>query len=109
MKTSNNLNLFYSLSKEYNLIINLQSQYVINAIIPTNYAVGYFILEYHISKDSLYMPLNIKRDNQHIFLFSVSQFNPILFKLMCLKFNRLVKELKEFEIQLRQDKLQSDF
>lgn len=55
------------------------------------------------------MPLNIQRDNQHIFLFSISQFSPILFKLMCLKFNRLVKELKKFEIQHRQDQLQSDF
>ena len=33
-------------------------------------------LYYNISKDSLYMPLNIQRDNQHIFLFSVSQFTP---------------------------------
>ena len=55
------------------------------------------------------MPLNIQRDNQHIFLFSVSQFSPKLFKLMCLKFNRLVKELKEFEIHRRQNQLQSDF
>ena len=55
------------------------------------------------------MPLNIQRDNQHIFLFSVSQFTPKLFKLMCLKFNRLVKELKEFEIQHRQNQLQYDF
>ena len=45
MNTLNNLNLFYSLSKEYNLTINLQSQYVIHAIIPTNYTVDDFILE----------------------------------------------------------------
>ena len=108
MKISNK-ELFYSLCKEYNLTINLQTKYVIHAIIPTNYLVGGFILEYNISKDSLYMPLNIQRDNQHIFLFSVSQFTPKLFKLMCLKFNRLVKELKEFEIQHRQNQLQSDF
>jgi len=108
MKISNK-ELFYSLCKEYNLTINLQTQYVIHAIIPTNYVIGGFILEYNISKDSLYMPANIQRDNQHIFLFSVSQFSPKLFKLMCLKFNRLVKELKEFEIQRRQDRLQSDF
>ena len=50
MKTLNNLNLFYSLCKEYNLIINLQSQYVIHAIIPTNYTVDDFILEYNIKK-----------------------------------------------------------
>lgn len=55
------------------------------------------------------MTANIQRDYQHIFLFSVSQFTPKLFKLMCLKFNRLVKELKKFEIQHRQDQLQSDF
>lgn len=108
MKISNK-ELFYSLCKEYNLTINLQTKYVILAIIPTNYLVGGFILEYNISKDSLYMHLNIQRDNQHIFLFSVSQFTPKLFKLMCLKFNRLVKELKEFEIHRRQNQLQSDF
>ena len=104
-----NLNLFHSLCKEYNLTINLQTQYVIHAIIPSKYLIGGFILEYNITKDSLYMPANIDRDNQHIFLFSVSQFSPILFKLMCLKFNRLVKELKEIELQQRQDRLQSDF
>jgi len=108
MKTSNK-ELFYSLCKEYNLTIILQNQFVIHAIIPSNYVVGGFILEYNISKDSLYMPANIQRDNQHIFLFSVSQFSPKLFKLMCLKFNRLVKELKEIEIQQRQARLQSDF
>jgi len=108
MKTSNK-ELFYSLCKEYNLTIVLQNQFVIHAIIPSNYVVGGFILEYNISKDSLYMPANIQRDNQHIFLFSVSQFSPKLFKLMCLKFNRLVKELKEIEIQQRQARLQSDF
>ena len=59
MKTLNNLNLFYSLCKEYNLTINLQTKYVIHAIIPSTYLVGGFILEYNISKDSLYMPLNI--------------------------------------------------
>lgn len=104
-----NLNLFYSLCKEYNLTITLQSQYVIHAIIPSKYLIGGFILEYNITKDSLYMPANIDRDNQHIFLFSVSQFSPILFKLMCLKFNLMVKELKEIELQQRQDRLQSDF
>lgn len=104
-----NLNLFHSLCKEYNLTINLQTQYVIHAIIPSKYLIGGFILEYNITKDSLYMPANIDRDNQHIFLFSISQFSPILFKLMCLKFNRMVKELKEIELQQRQDRLQSDF
>lgn len=108
MKISNK-ELFYSLCKEYNLTIVLQNQYVIHAIIPTTYVVGGFILEYNITKDSLYMPSNMDRDNQHIFLFSVSQFSPILFKLMYLKFNRLVKELKEIELQQRQDRLQSDF
>ena len=108
MKISNK-ELFYSLCKEYNLTINLQTQYVIHAIIPSNYVVGGFILEYNIIKDSLYMPLNIQRDNQHIFLFSVSQFSPKLFKILCRKFLQLEKELKEFEIQRRQDRLQSDF
>lgn len=108
MKISNK-ELFYSLCKEYNLTINLHTQYVIHAIIPSNYGVGGFILEYNIIKDSLYMPLNIQRDNQHIFLFSVSQFSPKLFKIMCRKFLQLEKELKEFEIQRRQDRLQSDF
>lgn len=73
MNTSNK-ELFYSLCKEYNLIINLQTQYVINTIIPTNYLVSGFILEYNISKDSLYMPANIQRDYQHIYLFSIPQF-----------------------------------
>ena len=108
MKTSNK-ELFHSLCKEYNLIINLQTQYVIHTIIPTNYLVGGFILEYNISKDSLYMPANIQRDNQHIFLFSISQFSPMLFKIMCRKFIKLEKELKEFEIQQRQTRLHSDF
>ena len=102
MKTLNNLIPFVK-------NINYQTQYVIHAIIPTTYVVGDFILEYNISKDSLYMPLNIQRDNQHIFLFLVSQFSPKLFKLLCLKYNRLVKELKEIEIQYRQNQLQSDF
>jgi CTP:phosphocholine cytidylyltransferase-like protein len=108
MKTSNK-ELFHSLCKEYNLTIVLQNQYVIHAIIPSKYLVGGFILEYNIIKDSLYMPANIDRDNQHIFLFSVSQFSPMLFKIMCFKYNRLVKELKEIELQQRQARLQSDF
>lgn len=49
MKTLNNLIPFVK-------NINLQTQYVIHTIIPTNYLVGGFILEYNISKDSLYMP-----------------------------------------------------
>lgn len=112
MKTSNkhiNLNLFHSLYKEYNLTIVLQNQYVIHAIIPSKYLVGGFIIEYNISKDSIYMPANIQRDNQHIFLFSISQFSPMLFKIMCRKFIKLEKELKEFEIQQRQARLHSDF
>ena len=109
MKTSNNLNLFYSLCKEYNLTIILQNQYVIHAIIPSKYVVGGFILEYNISKDSLYMPANIQRDNKNIYLFSVAHFSPKLFKIMCLRFLKLEKELKEDEIQQRQDRLQSDF
>ena len=52
MKTLNNL---IPLCKEYNLTINLQTQYVIHTIIPTTYVVGDFIIEYNISKDSLYM------------------------------------------------------
>lgn len=55
------------------------------------------------------MPANIQRDYQHIFLFSISQFSPMLFKIMCRKFIKLEKELKEFEIQHRQTRLQSDF
>lgn len=108
MKTSNK-ELFHSLCKEYNLTIVLQNQYVIHAIIPSKYLVGGFIIEYNISKDSLYMPANIQRDNQHIFLFSISQFSPMLFKIMCRKFIKLEKELKEFEIQQRQTRLHSDF
>lgn len=105
MKTSNK-KLFYSLCKEYNLTITLQTQYVIHTIIPTNYLVGGFILEYNISKDSLYMPANIQRDYQHILF---PNFSPKLFKIMCFKYNRLVKELKEIENQQRQTRLQSDF
>ena len=90
-----NKELFYSLYKEYNLTISLQTDFVIHAIIPTTYVVGDFILEYNISKDSLYA----SQYNQHIFLFLVSQFSPKLFKLLCLKYNRLVKELKDIEIQ----------
>lgn len=55
------------------------------------------------------MPANIQRDNQHIFLFSISQFSPMLFKIMCRKFLKLEKELKESVIQHRQTRLQSDF
>ena len=73
MKISNK-ELFYSLCKEYNLTINLQTQYVIHPIIPSTYVVDDFIIEYNISKDSLYMPLNIQRDYQHIYLFSIPQF-----------------------------------
>lgn len=108
MKTSNK-ELFYSLCEEYNLTIVLQNQYVILAIIPSKYLVGGFILYYNISKDSLYMPANIQRDYQHIFLLSISQFSPMLFKIMCKKFLKLEKELKEIEIQYRQNQLQSDF
>ena len=61
---------------------------------------------YNIIKDS---PIYAPQYNQHIFLYSVSKYNPKLFKLMCLIYYRLVKELKEIEIQLRQDQLQSDF
>ena len=43
MKISNK-ELFYSLCKEYNLTINLQTQYVIHAIIPSTYVVDDFII-----------------------------------------------------------------
>lgn len=108
MKTSNK-ELFYSLCKEYNLTITIQTSFVIHAIIPSKYVKGSFILEYNIINDSLYMPLNIQRDNKNIYLFSVAHFSPKLFKIMCLRFLKLEKELKEYEIQQRQDRLQSDF
>ena len=105
--------MIFLIFNNYGIVISRNLRYFkwnfLLILIPTNYVIGGFILEYNIIKDSLYMPANIDRDNQHIFLFSVSQFSPKLFKLMCLKFNRLVKELKEFEIQRRQDRLQSDF
>ena len=104
-----NLNLFYSLCKEYNLTIILQTSCVINAIIPSKYVMGSFILEYNKITDSLYMPLNIDRDTKKIMLFSTAHYSPILFKRLCKKFLKLDKELKEIEIQQRQARLQSDF
>ena len=112
MKTSNkhlNLNVFYSLCKEYNLSIKLETDCVIHAIIPSKYVIGSFILEYNKITDSLYMPLNIDRDKEKIYLFSTGHYSPTLFKIMCRKFLKLEKELKEIEIQQRQARLQSDF
>lgn len=85
IKTSNNLNLFYSLCKEHNLIIKLQTNCVIQAIIPSKYLIGSFILEYNICKDSLHIPVNIDRDNKYIYLFSIANYSPIPFKIMCKK------------------------
>ena len=42
-------------------------------------------------------------------LFSFDNYSPKHFKIMCKKFLKLEKELKEIEIQHRQDQLQSDF
>ena len=112
MKTSNkhiNLNLFYSLCKEYNLSIKLETDCVIHAIIPSKYVMGSFILEYNKITDGLYMPMNMDRDKEKIILFSTAQYSPKLFKIMCRKFLKLEKELKEIEIQQRQARLQSDF
>lgn len=109
MKTSNNLNLFYSLCKEYNLTINLQTDCVIHAIIPSKYLIGSCILVYNIIKDSLHMPVNIDRDNQHIYLFSIAGYTPILFKIMCKKFLKLEQELKEIENQQHIASINNDF
>ena len=112
MKTSNkhiNLNLFHSLCMEYNLSITLETDCVIHAIIPSKYVIGSFILEYNKITDSLYMPLNMDIDKGKIYLFSTAHYSPTLFKIMCRKFLKLEKELKDNEIQLRQDRLQSDF
>ena len=109
MKTSNNLNIFYSLCKEYNLSIRLETSCVIHAIIPSKYVFGSFILGYNKITGSLYMPLNIYRDKEKIILFSTGNYSHVLFKIMCRKFLKLEKELKEIEIQQRQDRLQSDF
>lgn len=108
MKTLNK-ELFYSLCKEYNMSIVLHTEFVIHACIPSKYTMGSFLLEYNIIKDSLYMPANINRDNKHIYLFSVEQFSPKLFKILCMKFLKLEKELKEIEVQQRQVRLQEDF
>ena len=108
MKTSNK-ELFYSLCKEYNLTIRLQTDRVIQAIIPSKYLMGSFILEYNIIKDSLHMPVNIDRDNKHIFLFSIANYSPILFKIMCKKFLKLEKELKAIENQHHIDSINNDF
>lgn len=107
-KTSNK-ELFYSLCKEYNLSIKLETDCVIHAIIPSKYVLGSFILEYNKVTKSLFMPLNIHIDNNKIMLFSVANYSPKLFKIMCLRFLKLEKELKENEVQQRQDRLQSDF
>lgn len=108
MKTSNK-ELFYSLCKEYNLSIKLETDCVIHAIIPSKYLLGSFILEYNKVTKSLFMPLNIHIDNNKIMLFSVANYSPKLFKIMCMRFLKLEKELKENEVQQRQDRLQSDF
>ena len=108
MMTSNK-ELFYSLCEEYNLTIKLQTDFVIHAIIPSKYVQGSFILEYNKVTNTLFMPLNIHIDNEKIMLFSFSNYSPKLFKIICRKFLKLEKELKEIEIQHRQDRLQSDF
>lgn len=108
IKTSNK-ELFYSLCKEYNLIIKLQTNCVIQAIIPYKYLIGSFILEYNICKDSLHIPVNIDRDNKHIFLFSIANYSPIPFKIMCKKFLKLEKELKAIENQQHIDSINNDF
>ena len=41
---TSNKELFYSLCKEYNLTIKLQTDFVIHAIIPSKYVQGSFIL-----------------------------------------------------------------
>lgn len=104
-----NLNLFHSLCKEYNLAIKLETSCVIHAIIPSKYVKGSFILEYNKITDSLYMPHNMNRDNEKIILFSAAHYSPILFKMLCRKFLKLERELKEIEIQQRHARLQSDF
>ena len=55
------------------------------------------------------MPYNIHIDNEKIMLFSFDNYSPKHFKIMCRKFLKLEKEMKEIEIQHRQDQLQSDF
>lgn len=112
MKTSNkhiNRKVFYSLCKEYNLSIVKQTDLIINALIPSKYVIGGFILEYNIITDSLYIPANIDRTDFKIYLYSVIQYSPKLFKMMVKKFIRLEKELKEIEVKQRQNRLQSDF
>ena len=108
MKISNK-ELFYSLCKEYNLTIKLETDCVIHALIPSKYVLGSFILEYNKITDTLFMPLNMNSDNGKIILFSVANYSPKLFKIMCRKFLQLEKELKEIEVQQRQARLQSDF
>lgn len=108
MKTLNK-ELFYSLCKEYNLTISLQTDFVIHAIIPSKYVQGSFILEYNKVTNTLFMPYNIHIDNEKIMLFSFDNYSPKHFKIMCKKFLKLEKEMKEIEIQHRQDQLQSDF
>lgn len=55
------------------------------------------------------MPVNIDRDNQHIYLFSITGYTPILFKIMCKKFLKLEQELKEIENQQHIDSINNDF
>ena len=106
---TSNKELFYSLCKEYNLTIRLQTDFVIHAIIPSKYVQGSFILEYNKVINALFMPYNIHIDNEKIMLFSFDNYSHKHFKIMCKKFLKLEKEMKEIEIQHRQDQLQSDF
>ena len=108
IKTSNK-ELFYSLCKEYNLSIKLETYGVIQAIISSKYLNGSCILEYNICKDSLYMPANIDRDNKHIYLYSIAHYTPLLFKIMCKKFLKLEQELKKIENQQHINSINNDF
>ena len=55
------------------------------------------------------MPVNIDRDNQHIYLYSITHYTPLLLKIMCKKFIRLEKELKEIENQQHINSINNDF
>lgn len=55
------------------------------------------------------MPVNIDRDNKHIFLFSIVNYSPLLFKIMYKKFLKLEKELKEIENQQCLNSVNDDF
>ncbi len=108
IKTSNK-ELFYSICKEYNLTIKHQTSELISVIIPSKYVMGPCILEYNICKDSLHIPVNIDRDNKYIYLFSIADYSPLLFKIMYKKFLKPEKELKEIESQQRLNSVNDDF